>query len=238
VGAGGFDEGSGCLMDVAPRLSPAPQIAGVQAFGRALSADERKHLVIDAAARLFETRGFHGTSMQEIAAEVGITKAALYHYVNSKEQLLYEIHDAFVSTMVAEAEEFIEGHPLATEQLEFLIRSIFRNVAQYRPYVRAFFQDISGLGEDWGERIKEKRARYEAIVRGSLALGVEQGAFAMPVSPNLAAMFFFGACNWAYQWMQPDGAMPPKELAGHWYEMLTKAFSPNLSGEAPANVGP
>lgn len=215
---------------MARRLTTVPQVEGVRAFGRILTADERKQLVLDAAARQFESRGFHGTSMQDIASEIGITKAALYHYVSSKEQLLYEIHDAFVSTMMEEAEEFIEAHERADEQLEFLIRSIFRNVAEYRPYVRAFFQDISGLGEDWGDRIREKRDRYEQMVEDCLASGVEQGVFRFPVEPNLAAMFFFGACNWAYQWMQADGALPPQDLATHWYEMLTKAFGPGASG--------
>src|SRR5438105_3626378 len=120
--------------DAYARLSPPAKSTNDRAFGRVFSSDERKQMLIDTAARVFETHGFHGTSMNDIANELGITKAALYHYVDSKEQLLYEIHDAFVSAVVSEAEDFIAGHSDARDQLQFLTRNIFRNVSDYHPY--------------------------------------------------------------------------------------------------------
>jgi AcrR family transcriptional regulator len=209
------------------RLAPLPQIEDARPFGQSFGPEERKRFVLDAAARLFERRGFHGTSMQDIANEVGITKAAVYHYVASKDELLYEIHEAFVSTMIEDAKAFFPEHPDPVEQLEFIVQSIFMAVAEYRPYVRAFFQDMHNLsGADWYERVKAKRNEYEALVDECLDRGQAEGVFEFPADTLLASRFLFGACNWAYQWLEPGGPVAPEELARQWCVMLKKAFRP------------
>jgi AcrR family transcriptional regulator len=209
------------------RLTPPPSVnANAHPFGRALGPAERKRLVLDAAARLFERRGYHGTAMKDIAEEIGTTKAALYHYVDSKEQLLYEIHDAFVSTLIQDAEEFFAENSDPAAQLRFVVGSIFEAVAEYRPYVRAFFQEFRNLeGAEWYDRIKEKRDRYEALVVDCLASGAQQGVFDLPAGPTQSARFLFGACNWSYQWFEPAGALSASELTDQWYAMLMRAFT-------------
>lgn len=215
------------------RLEPGPVVPSGAGFGRSLDPQQRKRLVLDAAASLFETRGFHGTSMLEIANQVGITKAALYHYVDSKEQLLFEIHDAFVSTMLDETKSFFAHTSDPLERLRFLVDSIFRCIARYRPYVRAFFQDVHNLGPEWQEGVREKRNEYEQMARDCLHAGLATGEFDFPMDPGLATMFLFGSCNWAYQWMEPDGRVAPEELSELWFELLRKAFMP-VSGSVPS----
>lgn len=208
------------------RLAPPPAVdeAG-SAFGRRLTADERKQLVVGAAARLFDTHGYHGTSIQAIASEVGVTKAAIYHYVDSKEELLYEIHDAFISTLLDEAETFFRENDDPREQIRQAVRSIFRAVAEYQSYVRAFFRDFMSLNPDVRVKIEEKRERYEKLVEGSLETGIKDGVFTIAAGPKLGALFLFGACNWSYQWMKETGSESPDELADSWWEMLMKAFA-------------
>ncbi len=213
--------------DGANFLSPLPDTENINPFGRALNASSRKRLVLDAAAQLFERHGYHGTSMQDIASDVGITKSALYHYVESKEQLVYEIHDAFVSTMIQEADEFLLSTPDPVDQLKLIVASTFRTIANYRPYVRAFFQDMHNLeGAEWYSRVVEKRRYYEGIVADCLQRGQEQGRFEFEVGPLFASRFLFGACNWAYQWLDPAGEVSPEELAEQWSVMLLKGFAP------------
>lgn len=211
-----------------PRLEPPPAVAGGAAFGRALSASERKHLVLAAASRLFEQHGFHGTSIQQIADEVGVTKAAIYHYVASKEQLLFEIHDAFITTILEEADSVYARTEDPREQIEAIVQGTFRAVADYRPYVRAFFRDFNSLSSEWQAEIKTKRDRYEELVEDSLRRGGEQGIFSLHVEPKLGAFFLFGACNWSYQWMRLGSGIPaPEVLAEQWTAMLMKAFAPD-----------
>jgi AcrR family transcriptional regulator len=208
------------------RLTAPPALGGAPAFGRVLTLDERRNLVLGAAARMFESHGFHGTSMQAIADEVGVTKAALYHYVDSKEQMLYEIHDAFISTLLAEASAFVETNDDPSQQLRAFIASIFHAVADYGPHVRAFFRDFGSLGPEWQDRIRAKRHEYERYVESCLEEGVRRGIFDLPAPAHLATLFLFGACNWSYQWMHTEGPQTPDELVDMWYAMITKAFAP------------
>lgn len=173
--------------------------------------------------------------MQDIAAAVGITKSALYHYVKSKEQLVFEIHDAFVSTMIEDSKSYMASHPDPEDQLEFIVANIFAAAADYRPYVRAFFQDVRTLeGEEWYGRIVEKRDEYEDLVIDCLKRGVADGIFELEVTPTLASRFLFGACNWSYQWLDPAGPVKPEDMAKAWYRMLLKAFT--LSDARPSGA--
>jgi len=215
------------------RLVPPPIVGDAPAFGRALTLDERRYLVLTAAARLFEHQGFHGTSMQAIADEVGVTKAALYHYVDSKERLLYEIHDTFISTLLDEAEVIVNENDDPSAQLRGYIASIFHAVANYRPHVRAFFRDFGSLSPELQERIRAKRHEYEEKVEATLKKGGERGVFDLPASSHLATLFLFGACNWSYQWMHADGPHTPDELIEVWYALLGKAFAPTFALPCP-----
>lgn len=163
--------------------------------------------------------------MQDIANEVGITKAALYHYVKSKDQLLFEIHDAFISTMLDDAEVFLAKEEDPTKQLAFMVESIFNAVSTYRPYVRAFFQDMHHVeGAEWYEMIKLKRDTYEAMLQDCLSRGLESGAFSFDLSPRMASMFVFGACNWSYQWMDPEGRLSTEEIIADWQNLIMRTF--------------
>lgn len=196
-----------------------------RAFGRPTEVKERVQLIVDAAARRFETQGFHGTSMQEIAEDVGITKAALYHYFSSKDRLLYMVHDAFVSAMLDAAEGFIAEHADPQEQLSFFVCNILETVERYRPYVKAFFRDYGALPDDLYGQIREKRDRYELLVERCLAEGISSGVFVAGMDPKLGALFLFGACNWTYQWFDPGGEMSATELAEVWNQFLINGLS-------------
>lgn len=199
--------------------STAPQ----RAFGNPIDSKQRLRLVVDAAARRFELQGFHGTSLQHIADDVGITKAALYHYLDSKEQLLFLIHDAFVSTMLASAEQFIAEHDEPVEQLTFFVTDILDTVANYRPYVKAFFRDYGVLEGELQAELREKRAHYEQLVETTIRAGIEQGTFSASLDPHRAALFLFGACNWSFQWYRSDKD-DVQELSRQWIQMLMSGF--------------
>lgn len=208
------------------RLGTRPTPREYKAFGRQSDTDERVRLIVDAAARSFEARGFHGTSVQDIADAVGLTKAALYYYVKTKEDLLALVHDAFVSTMLEAAEEFVAKNDDPMDQLMFFVENILVTVAEYRPYVRAFFQDLSALRGDSYERVVAKRNRYEHLVSECLMNGIKTGAFARDLDPKLTTLYLFGACNWTYQWLHPEGPLSIDELVETWRGFTRKVVAP------------
>jgi AcrR family transcriptional regulator len=204
--------------------APAPH----RAFGNPIDSKQRLRLVVDAAAKRFELQGFHGTSLQHIADDVGITKAALYHYLDSKEQLLFLIHDAFISTMLDSAEKFIAEHDDPVEQLSFYVTDILTTVANYRPYVKAFFRDYGVLEGDLQAELREKRTHYEHLVETTIRTGIEQGTFASTLDPHHAALFLFGACNWSFQWFRSEKD-DVEVLSEQWIQMLMRGFGPAVA---------
>lgn len=194
------------------------------AFGNPNDAARRLRLLVDAAAVRFEAHGFHGTSLQQIADDVGITKAALYHYVNSKEHLLFMIHDAFVTAMIESAEEFIASGASPSSQLSFFIADIFDTVTNYRPYVKAFFRDYGVLKGELQTKLRDKRDYYERLVENAIAAGIEDGSFTSDIEPRHAALFLFGACNWSFHWIKPNEPARAKELAQQWENMFLRGL--------------
>lgn len=199
-------------------------VAPRSAFGNSFDARQRLRLVVDAAARRFEANGFHGTSLQQISDDVGITKAALYHYVNSKEQLLFMIHDTFVSTMIENAEAFLAEHDDPIDQIRFYVNSIFMTVTEFRPYVKAFFRDYGVLGGEYDTSVREKRHHYEKLVETSIKAGIDRGVFDAELDAHDAALFLFGACNWSFHWLPPNSPELAEQLAEKWSTMILKAF--------------
>ena len=160
--------------------------------------DERRHIMLAAAAALFQEKGYGGTSMQDIAERVGLTKAALYYYVSSKQDILYQIHDAFVAELTDNTLAYFETHTAPLERLEFVVAEIIRTVARYKPYVAVAFQELRSLDEEHRAEIGARRDAYERIVEECVVAAIEAVATCgAEVPPRLVALYLFGACNWS-----------------------------------------
>lgn len=205
------------------RLKPAERAKKpTSAFGNRLGAQERLQLVVDTAAKRFERDGYHGTSLQNIADDVGITKAALYHYVDSKDQLLYLIHDAFISTMIESAEGFLALDKGPEDQISFYIRDIFETISNYRPYVKAFYRDYGALSGEFQTQVRKKRESYERLVEETVKAGIKSGVFAPTLNPRHATLFLFGACNSAFQWLSHGEAV--EAISREWTDLILNSF--------------
>lgn len=196
------------------------------AFGPASSTAERRQRLFDAAALVFARDGYSGSSMQAIATEIGITKAALYHYVRSKDELFFRVYDAYIMRLITEVGALTAQPP--DIRLGSIVEILFHQVVAHRPYVRAFLQDLSKVeSRQWASMIVARRDEFEGLVRKCLSDGIDQGLFSFPADPKLAAKFVLGACNWSSQWLDPSGPLTPLDLAGTWNALFAKAFSSN-----------
>jgi AcrR family transcriptional regulator len=206
------------------------------AFGPASTSAERRQRLLDAAAQVFELHGYNGASMQAIAEEVGITKAALYHYVRSKDELFFQVYDAYIASLLVDVQGFKAEYPEADARLLHIVTRIFQQMVTHRPYVRAFLQDHSKVeSPDWSAMIVAKRDEFEVMVRECLSDGVDQGVFELSMGPKLATKFVLGACNWAHQWLDPAGPVTPESLARDWNELFLKAFRPSPNADPCLN---
>src|SRR5215210_3168179 len=154
------------------------------------------------AARLFAQKGYHGTSIGDLAEALGVQKGSLYAHIQGKEDLLYETMregaDAFHAALDAIPEELS-----ATEKLRFALRGHLRVVADQLEVATVFVQEWRYLEGERREQIILERRRYEERIRELFREGREQSALRTDLDDAVAALLFLSAANWAYTWLRP-----------------------------------
>ena len=176
------------------------------------SAPTTKERIRTEAAALFRTKGFNGTSMAELASEVGITKSSLYHHFPSKQALLSEIIEVTVSRVTPLLEEVAESDLPITERLGRAVALHTVEAIHDRDAVACFIEEGRYLAPDFMAAHVAKRDHYEAIFRRMFEEGIASGEF-VDQDVGLAVKAILGMCNSAVRWYQPGGGHTPEEIA-------------------------
>lgn len=186
--------------------------------------DEKRADILKHCAGLFDRVGYHKASMQMLADEVGLGKPTLYHYFPSKSALLFAMHDAHMSALLAGLDEpHGAGDPL--ERLRLACVGILRQIAEHPGYVRAFMDHYEDLEGQMRNHIRAQRNAYFDRIRNLIKEGIENKQF-RPCDPDLTTFGFLGMCNWAYKWYPPMAkSRSPEDVA----EALCGPFFNGLS---------
>jgi AcrR family transcriptional regulator len=177
----------------------------------------RRNELTRQAARLFAEKGYHGTSIGEIAEALGVQKGSLYAHIKSKQDLLYE-------TMLEGARAFHGGLDAipdelpVTEKIRLALRSHLRVVADQLDVATVFVQEWRYLEGERREEILLERRRYEERIRSLFREGRELGELRTDLDDATAALLALSAANWAYTWLQPG--RDTDELADRFYSLL------------------
>jgi AcrR family transcriptional regulator len=161
------------------------------------------------AARLFAERGYQGTSLADLAGELGVQKPSLYHHIDSKEDLLWEIAQDGAATFHAA----LDGVPAAPapERIGLALRAHLAVVAGQLDVATVFVREWRYLVGERRARFLDERRRYEERVREIFREGVERGELRTDLDVAIAGLLFLSAANWAYTWLRPGA--PTDELA-------------------------
>lgn len=182
----------------------------------------RRTEILRAALRAFRARGYHATTLDDIAVLLGLRKTALYHYFPDKEAMLHACHReglAEVSGILAAARR---RSPLAAERLRFVIREHVRVMTDTLEGSSLAFE-VSALSPRHRAEVVAARDRYERALRELVRAGVASGEF-RPVDPKLAMFAILGAINWVARWYRSDGAVLPEELGAHFADHLVRGL--------------
>jgi TetR/AcrR family transcriptional regulator, cholesterol catabolism regulator len=173
--------------------------------------DGKRAEIIQHCAALFDKVGFHNTSMQMLADEVGLGKPTLYHYFPSKLSILYAIHDSHIGALLDGLQHEPSSDPLLS--LRAACIGILSQIATHPGYVRAFMDNYGDLEGEMRAAIRARRRDYFEGVKGIIVDGIARGRF-RPVDPVIATYGFLGMCNWAYKWYPPMAdTRSPEEVA-------------------------
>jgi AcrR family transcriptional regulator len=189
--------------------------------------DSNRDQILRISAELFARSGYHGTGISDLGAAVGLGRGALYHYIGSKEMILYEISSRQVAQMNELADELAVTEPDPEKRLRGLARALMRNIAEHRAEWTVFFREYHALTGDRRDRVITARERYEAHWRHALDQAVRDGQF-HPLPP-LMVKGVLGMFNYSYLWLTADGSRTPEQIADDFLDTIIIGMS------APAN---
>jgi TetR/AcrR family transcriptional regulator, cholesterol catabolism regulator len=154
------------------------------------------------AARLFAERGYQGTSLADLAGELGVQKPSLYHHIASKEDLLWEVAWEGAAAFHAGLDAVPARAP-AAERIRLALRAHLAVVAGQLDVATVFVREWRYLEGDRRERFLGERRRYEERIRDLFRDGVEGSELRTDLDVATAALLFLSAANWAYTWLRP-----------------------------------
>ena len=188
--------------------------------GRQELFERKRQVVLRTAARIFSERGFHQTTLADVADELHVSKPALYHYFKSKDEILLEIQQAAIAQMTEAAPD--EGN--GRERLAAFVRRYVEMITDEFGTC-LIMTGVLPLEPKNRQSVRSGSKTVEKIVRDILKQGVEDGSIA-PCDPKITAMFFFGALNWIPYWYRADGELDTDKLAERVVDFVMTGLKP------------
>jgi AcrR family transcriptional regulator len=194
---------------------------------RTTRGGKRRQEILDAAAAIFAEKGYEATSIQDIAEAVDILKGSLYYYVNSKEDLLFEVieevHEAGLANMKLQ-----QAQDDATAPLDRLRRMVIDHVtynSRNIEKIAVFFHDFRSLTDERKAHIIGERDLYDRRLRDILEAGKKTGEICPGLDVKLASFALLGMMNWVYHWFRPGGPATPEQVAEAFAEMAVRSVA-------------
>jgi AcrR family transcriptional regulator len=169
----------------------------------------KREAVLRAAVEMFNERGFSATSLDDVAASLGVTKPVIYHYLGTKDQVLFECLDRGLKALEDAVAEERQGN--GADRL----RAFLTRYAEIKmtPFGRCVVLTADHeLSADALARFRSVKKGIDTSLRALVAEGIADGSL-NAADPRLVAFTFAGALNWIPRWQKPQGETPPAELA-------------------------
>ncbi|HEY0814231.1 MAG TPA: TetR/AcrR family transcriptional regulator [Pseudonocardia sp.] len=177
------------------------------------------------ATRLFAERGFAGTSLQDIANALGITRPALYYYVKSKDELLAKLVTEVTNGPLDELTELVARPGLDAEAvLRGIVEVLVRRRATQPERFRLLIRSEAELPEGLTEAYDESRRAVLKTIAGAIDSGIRVGRF-RPVDARVAALGVLGMCNWVAWWFHPGGRDTAESVTAQLADMAVGALA-------------
>jgi len=183
--------------------------------------------IIDAAAAVFSEKGYEAASLEDVAEALDLRKASLYHYVNSKGQLLYFIFDRYLRVAQGRMQELSASIEDPVELLVALISHQVSVVAEERDLLSAFFSARPRLDPELEQRIHELEREYLQFYIDAARAAMECGAIPKG-NPRFAAHAIMGMSSWVHKWFDPN--------QDDWTDVCRYFVRLVLHGDAPASL--
>ena len=177
-----------------------------------------------AAVRLFKARGYHGTSVRDLAEALGIEPASLYHHFPSKEAILVDVFERTMDDMQDGLYQAVASATTPSAQLRNVVRTHVLSHIQRQDEAFVSHSELRSLTPAHHRRIIAKRDRYEQSMRDLLAAGVKAGEFEI-ADIGVTTIAILMMCSGVSDWFTRRGRLKPDKVADRYAEMVLRLVS-------------
>ncbi|HEX4704773.1 MAG TPA: TetR/AcrR family transcriptional regulator [Pseudonocardiaceae bacterium] len=203
----------------ANRVLRAPR--AIRRAGVRSAMEER---IIASAVALFAEQGFDATTVQQVVDRAEVTKGALYHYFDAKDDLLYEIYHALIGTQTADLDEIVGRGLGASETVRQILVNVVCSTVDRLPEAAVFFREAHKLDADRMAAFRADRRRYHESFRAIIANGQADGEFAAVVPPDTVVQIAMGVVNQLPVWYRPGGQKSATDLGNEIADFVLAAL--------------
>jgi len=175
--------------------------------------------ILAAAAQIFSEKGYHATSMSDIAGAVNLQKASLYHHVDSKQEILLSLLDEALDLVIGRVSDVLAQPICANEKLHLAMDTYLQTLAERRSLAAILLLEHRSLKPELQVQHQPRRDRFEQLWRSLIQVGVDEGIFVCADVP-MATRALLGIMNWAITWYRSNGSLSITEIASLNAEMI------------------
>lgn len=188
--------------------------------------------ILRAAADLFRERGYRATTLDDIAARLGMSKASLYRYFRAKEEMLAAISRETIERFTRRLDAVLAADLAPDEKLRRIVREHVRAVIADRAFLTVFFGEEASLPPRLARAIAARKDRYDKRVEAVVVEGIRRGVF-RDVPPRLVVYGVLGMLNWLHKWYDPRGRWSGDDVAAAFLSLVEEGLVRRARGGAP-----
>ncbi len=187
---------------------------------------ELKNTIIRTSLELFDEYGFHGVTVNQIVAASNTSKGGFYHHFHSKDELLFVIHDTFITYVLKEAKSADRVHTSPVNKIQAIIQAFVQVFDLYKPHIAVFYQESNYLKPEYEVLIKRKRDEFKQLIFAVINEGQEAGYFRKELPTEITGMAILGMVNWIYKWYKRSGTYSINEIAEVFVDLVLHSLLP------------
>lgn len=180
---------------------------------------KKKQEILRSAAEVFAEKGYHGTTMEEVAAKLLMTKGSMYYYYKNKDDLLYHCHQWIMEIIIKKIVETVNSDLTPEEKLRTAIKDHISLITSEKSMFMVMDKPSQNFTDKHLTEILESRAKYAHYFDLMVTEGIEKGVF-RSVDVKMVRMIILGALNWIQEWYSPNGSKSGEEISDAFEEYL------------------
>jgi len=188
------------------------------------TAPAKEQEIIAAAASLFKEKGYRATTLEDIAAAVGMLKGSLYYYIRSKEELLYLVVRDPIRQAYNKLEQIVNSDAPVTAKITQAIANHVAIFHQHYPHIAVYLHDFHNVMQKLKDNSIEAPKEYQQLLAQLLQQGVDSGELRSDLDMTVAGYAILGMCNWMYRWYKPEGNLSAEAIADVFTKLVLEGL--------------